>query len=59
MTNKNPDTIEGLILQGIYDELLQLHRQVGELTSSLHKNGLISMEQARTIINMPRTEENT
>lgn len=56
MTNKNPESIDGLILQLILDELLQLHKQVNELATLLHKNNIITAEEALKIINM-RPEE--
>ena len=56
---KEPASIEAQILQEIYDELMQLHRQVGEITLLLHKKDIITVEQAQMIINMPRTEEKT
>lgn len=59
MAKNEPETIHGLVLQEIYDELLQLHRQVGELTLLLHKKDIITVDQARSIIHMPKTEENT
>lgn len=56
MTNKKPESLDGLILQGIYDELLQLHKQVNELALFLHKKNIITVEEAQKIINM-RPEE--
>ena len=59
MANKNPDSIDGLILQGIYDELLQLHKQVNELALFLHKKNIITVEEAQKIITMRPEEDNT
>lgn len=58
MTSKNPETIEGLVLQGIYDELLQLHKQVNELALFLHKKNIITVEEAQKIIKMRPEEDN-
>lgn len=58
MAKNEPETIHGVVLQGIYDELMQLHRQVGELTLLLHKKNIITKEEAWPLINMrPRQEE--
>lgn len=60
MANKEVESIDGQILQGIYDELLTLHRQVGEMAMLLHKKNIITKEEAWPLINMrPRQEDNT
>lgn len=60
MANKEVESIDGQILQGIYDELFILHRQVGEMALLLHKKNIITKEEAWPLINMrPRQEDNT
>jgi hypothetical protein len=58
MTSKNPERIEGLVLQGIYDELLQLHKQVNERALVLHKKNIITVEEAQKIIKRRPEEDN-
>lgn len=58
MAKNELESIDGQILQGIYDELLTLHRQVGGMALLLHKKNIITKEEAWPLINMrPRQED--
>lgn len=59
MKKDNTPNMELMILEQIYKELEQLHRQIGDLTVALYHNGHLTIEQALAVINArtPREEE--
>ena len=52
-------SIDQQVLSGIYEELLNLKRQVGDITLLLHKNDIITKDEAWAIINMRPEEDDT
>lgn len=59
MKKEKTPSVELLVLDQIYKELEQMHRQIGDLTVALYKNGTLTVEQALAVINAraPREEQ--
>lgn len=50
-STKEPEIINAHILQGIYEELLELTRRTGDLAVLLYKKDIITKDEALAIIN--------
>lgn len=56
---KEPASIDAQILQGIYEDLLELTRRTGDLAVLLYKKDIITKDEAWEIINRRPKEDNT